>query len=567
MERNRLYRADCKVVAEELKKEGIKVDLIYLDPPFNSHRTYSMIFNHGGVTAQQKAYHDMWDFTDSTRQLVLDFRNELDGWELPPAFKVFMRAWLQILEGGTADDRKLLNYLMYMTQRLVRLRDILKPTGAIYFHCDPTASHYIKIIMDGVFERRNFRNEITWHRTRAKGLNPKRYVRNCDRILYYTRSDERTWNQQWEAFEPEYGDDWNEDDYGKWETADLTGGKAGGPAAYEPFKGVLPATGRAWAPPVRDKFPIVLREQLPDNYETLDQLEKCKALDSAGLIYWPNKPGGKPRYKKYLSTLKGRYASDLFGDIPPIGAHAKERRGYATQKPLALLERIVLASSNPGDVVLDPFGGCGTTVEAAEKHGRKWIGVDISGDAVDEIVDRMAEIDVYRDTHYTVHEGSPDTMAEYTRLNPFEKQEWLVRRVGGLPNPKKSGDRGIDGDMMFHLGADSDGNDRWGRLIFSVKTGKQRSPAHVRELAGTMKAEKAQMGVLIVDADPTPGMENAARKAGRFSYQPIVDMPPKSYDRIQIVTSYEIIDGAKVDCPPSMQAVKRYRKSQGEMFA
>ena len=168
-------------------------------------------------------------------------------------------------------------------------------------------------------------------------------------------------------------------------------------------------------------------------------------------------------------------------DIPPIGAHAKERRGYATQKPLALLERIVKASSNPGDLVLDPFCGCGTTVHAAQVLNRRWIGVDISGDAVDEIVDRLAEIGVHESQgHYGVHEGNPDTMAEYTRLNPFEKQEWLIRRLDGLPNPKKSGDRGVDGDMTFHMGADGQGNDMWGRLVFSVKTGKQRSPAHVR---------------------------------------------------------------------------------------
>ena len=566
MERNRLYRSDCKVIAEELKKEGIKVDLIYLDPPFNSNRTYSMIFNHGGVTAQQKAYHDMWDFTDSTRQLVLDFRDELDRWDLPDSFKAFMRAWISILEGGNADDRKLLNYLMYMTQRLIRLRDILSPTGAIYFHCDPTASHYIKVLMDGVFGRRNFRNEITWQRTGAKGLNPKRYVRNCDRLLYYTRSGKRTWNQQYEPFEPGYGDDWREDElWGRWDTADLTGGKPGGPSAYEPFHGVLPATGRAWAPPLRAKFPPVLQRRLPSDYETLNQLEKCKALDAAGLIYWPKKPGGKPRYKKYLSTLRGRYVSDLFADIPPIGAHAKERRGYDTQKPLALLERIVQASSNPGDVILDPFCGCGTSVEAAEKNGRKWIGIDISGDAVDEIRDRLAELGVYDKDHYDVREGSPDTMAEYNRLNPFEKQEWLVRRLGGLPNPRKSGDRGIDGDMTFHMGTEKQDNDIWGRIIFSVKTGKQRSPAHVRELRGTMKNEKAQMGVLVLDGDPTPGMEKAAAAAGRFSYQPIVNMPPKAYEKVQIVTAYEIIDGARADHPPNMQDVKRYRRLQGKL--
>ena len=188
MDRNRLYRADCKVVAEQLKAEGVMVDLIYLDPPFNSNRTYSMIFNHGGVTAQQKAYHDMWDFTDATRQLVLDFRDELEKWDLPDAFKDFMKAWVGILEDGTASDRKLLNYLMYMTQRLVRFRAILKPTGSIYFHCDPTASHYLKVIMDGVFRRENFRNEVVWC-YKENDTATRWFPRKHDVLLYYARGN------------------------------------------------------------------------------------------------------------------------------------------------------------------------------------------------------------------------------------------------------------------------------------------------------------------------------------------------------------------------------------------
>ena len=502
---NRLYRSDCKVIAEELKREGIKVDLIYLDPPFNSNRTYSMIFNHGGITAQQKAYHDMWDFTDSTRQLVLDFRDELDKWDLPESFKDFMRAWVRILEGGTAADRKLLNYLMYMTQRLIRLHAILKPTGAMYFHCDPTASHYIKVVMDGIFGRKNFRNEVIWDYT-FRMMDLKRiYNRKHDVILFYAKS---------------------------------------------------PAT----------------RITMPKTQWTREEVIKTRKqkvhVDDAG-VEWIWMPGGKGKSKSRLKKISdivagGKAVSDVWR-MPTLSSSAKERRGYDTQKPLALLERIVQASSNPGDLVLDPFCGCGTTVHAAEKHGRKWIGIDISGDAVDEIKDRLAEIDIYDDRHYEVHEGSPDTMAEYQRLNPFEKQEWLIRKLGGLPNPRKSGDRGIDGDMTFHAGTDKDGNDIWGRLIFSVKTGKQRIPAHVRELRGTMKNEEAQMGVLVLDGDPTPGMERAASKAGRFSYQTSRKMPPKDYDRVQIITAYEIIDGARMDCPPTMQAVKRWRKAQTEM--
>ncbi len=522
MERNRLYRADCKVVAEQLKAEGVKVDLIYLDPPFNSNRTYSMIFNHGGVTAQQKAFHDMWDFTDATRQLVLDFRDELEKWDLPDAFKAFMDAWVGILEGGNAADRKLLNYLMYMTQRLVRFRDILKPTGSIYFHCDPTASHYLKVIMDGVFGRENFRNEIVWsYGGRGAKSVAKQFPRNHDVLLCYGAPG-NTYNRVHEDIPMTKG--YQVDDDGR------------------PFK----------TAPRGDYTDASIKRLAAEN-----RIHRTRT--------------GNIRIKYFLRESRGIvYDSKLVGSVwaIPDMMHApkRERRGYTTQKPLKLLRRVVSASSNPGDLVFDPFCGCGTSIEAAEVLKRRWIGVDISGDAVDEIVDRLAEISVHESQgHYEVREGNPDTMAEYTRLNPFEKQDWLIRRLGGLPNPRKSGDRGVDGDMTFHMGADGQGNDTWGRMVFSVKTGKQRSPAHVRELRGTMKNERAQMGVLILDADPTPKMESAANTAGRFSYQPISNMPPKEYSKVQIVTAHEVIDGAKADTPPTMQAVKRFRKAQQEL--
>ena len=184
---------------------------------------------------------------------------------------------------------------------------------------------------------------------------------------------------------------------------------------------------------------------------------------------------------------------------------------------------------------------------------------------VDEIKDRLADMGVYDDADYDVIEGTPDTMAEYTRLNPFEKQDWLIRKLDGLPNPRKSGDRGIDGDMTFHAGGQDTESDVWGRLVFSVKTGKQRKPEHVRELIGTMKTEDAQMGVLILDADPTPGMEQAVRRGGRLDYQSRPDLPPKTYERVQIITAYEIIDGATIDRPPSMYDVRRYREAQMRM--
>ena len=544
MTRNRLYRADCKVIAEQLKRERVQADLIYLDPPFNSNRTYSMIFNNRGITAQQKAYHDMWDFTDRTRQLVMDFRDELHGWDLPVAFKSFMRAWLNVLESGSSDDRRLLNYLIYMTQRLVRLRDILKPTGSIYFHCDPTASHYIKVIMDGVFDRDNFRNEIIWQRTTAHS-DSKRWGAVADTILYYGASSSVTWN----APRGQHDDQYIEAKY----RHDDKDGR--GPYRLDNIT----------SPNPRPNMTYEWKGHQPPAYGWRYSRETMAGLDSDGRIWYPDSKSKRPQLKRYLRETAGPLMNSVWTDISPINSQARERLGYATQKPMALLERIIAASSNPGDLVLDPFCGCGTTIEAAQRLGRDWVGVDISGDAVDEIKDRMARIGVYHDEDYDLLEGTPDTVAEYKRLTPFEKQDWLIRKLDGLPNPKRSGDLGIDGELTFHAGGQDAESDRWGKLIFSVKTGKQRKPEHVRELIGTIKAHDAMIGVLIVDADPTPGMEQAAERAGRLEYQSRPDLPPKTYDRVQLITAYEIIDGAKIDRPPSMQDVRRYREAQMKM--
>lgn len=352
------------------------VDLIYLDPPFNSNRDYSAPI---GSEAAGAAFKDTWTLDDVDEAWHGEIADRDPG------------LYAVIDAAGLAQGAGMKSYLIMMAVRLLEMRRVLRSTGSIYLHCDPTANAYLRTVMDAVFGAKRFRNEITWHRTRGKGLNPSRYVSNCDRILYYTKGSRNTWNQQYEEFEEGYGEDWQSDDHGPWEKGDLTGGKAGGPEAYLPFKGVLPAAGRAWAPPVREKFPEELQSRLPPEYDRLNQLEKCQALDSADLIYWPRKEGGKPRYKKYLSTLKGRYVSDLFADIPPVGSHSSERTGYPTQKPLKLMERIIRASSNPGDMVLDPFCGCATTLVAAETLGREWVGIDLSSLAVRLVDQRLRD--------------------------------------------------------------------------------------------------------------------------------------------------------------------------------
>jgi DNA modification methylase len=487
--------------------------------------------------AQQTAYRDMWDFTDSTRQLVLDFRSELERWELSAAFREFILLWVNMLEQSSSEEKKLLNYLMYMTQRLLRIKQLLKPTGSIYLHCDPTVSHYVKVLMDGIFGFGNFRNEIVWKRMSSHN-DAKRWGRIHDSILFYTASQRFTWTREARIpYDPEHIESSYryEDEKGRYMTSPLQARSlSGGGYEYE-WRGVCDT----W------KFP---RHRLDE-------------LDANGKIHWPKKAKGVPRRKVYLDETKGVPVQDVVTDV----TQKRKATDYPTKKPNKLLERIIMSSTKPGDLVVDPFCGCGTAIEVAHELRRGWIGIDISGMAVDEIEKRLEVHGQYRGAHFDVIEGSPETMAEYTRLRPYEKQDWLIRRLGGVPNPRKSGDRGIDGDLNIHLGIDKNGRERWGRIVFSVKTGKQRKPEHVRELIGTMKSARAAIGVLILDMDPTEQMEEAARKAKKMHYQQRADMPPKEYDCVQMLTAYQIIEGARIDRPPTVQEVRTFREAQRRM--
>ncbi len=559
--RNRLYRADCKAAIDKLFHEGVRVDMIYLDPPFNSNRTYSILFHRNGVSAQQKAYHDMWDFTDQMRQLVLDFRDDLEKWEMADEFKAFILAWVNILEQSSSEEKKLLNYLMYMTQRLVLLKKVLKPTGSVFMHCDPTASHYVKVLMDGIFGIKNFRNEIIWKRTSAHNR-AKRFGPVHDTILFYGGSPSPVWNRVLQPYDEQYIEEnykYRDGQGRRHSRPDLTGPGTRTGSSGKPWRGHDPtASGRHWELPPDRSLPSWFER--PDGYSRMTVQERLDVLDMQGMLYWP-KRGVVPRFRRYLEVAEGMPVQDVIVDIYNEGGTAK----YQTKKPYDLLKRLTEATTNEGDLVLDAFCGCGTTIEVAHATKRRWIGIDISGLAIDEIEQCLASYGQYPKTHYDVLEGSPETMAEYNRLSAFDKQDWLIRKLNGLPNPKKSGDKGVDGDLDIHLGIDEDGKDQWGRVIFSVKTGKQRKPEHVRELIGTMRSERAQIGVLILDVEPTAKMEEAAQRAPLLRYQQRPDMPPKEYDGVQILTAYEIIEGARIAHPPTLQAVRRYQTAQYEM--
>jgi site-specific DNA-methyltransferase (adenine-specific) len=478
---NLLIRSDCKEALQKLIKDGIKVDLIYLDPPFNSSRIYNLLYSKNGITAQSKAFHDMWEINSQTQQMLFSFENLIDTMDISNLVKNFLKVWIAPLREGNVEDKRMLVYLIYMTERLVLMKEILKDTGSLYYHCDPTASHYIKIILDGIFGREKFRNEVVWAYG-SGGTSDKWYPKKHDILLFYTKSKNYYFNQLKEK-------------------------------AY---------------------------------------LDKSKGYNNK--VEWLIDNNGE-EYK--LTSIR-----DVW-NIPIINNNAKERLGYPTQKPVALLDRIMKASCPQGGIVLDPFCGCGTTIAGAIQNNLNWIGIDISYDAVDIMKDRIKN-HLYFQGSYTFIDGSPETKAEYDKLNAFAKQDWLITKLGGVPNRKHSGDDGVDGDLTIHLGIDDKGLDKWGRIIFSVKAHKKSSPDMLRDLLGTMVDKKADMGILILDTDPSDNMVSIAQRQGEIEYLFKKDLPPNIYYKVQIITSDEIIDAVSnkrppISIPPSLKEIKLFR--------
>jgi hypothetical protein len=372
-------------------------------------------------------------------------------------------------------------YLLHMAPRLVELRRVLKPTGSLYLHCDPTMSHYLKLLLDAVFGISNFRNEIIWKRSSAHN-SAKRYGPVHDVILFYTRSHDYTWNRVPQPLPPETVEQWYnnvETDTGrKFKRDDLTADGIRTGSSGQPWRGINPTDkGRHWAiPGFVGSITVGLSAQ-----QALD------ALDAAGRIFWPKKAGGMPRVKRYREEAAGIPAQDVITDIRPLHNMAEERRqiGYPTQKPVALLERIIAASSNHGDVVLDPFCGCGTTIEAAQRLGRKWVGIDVAYVAIDIIVKRLRRN--HGSSVYYELSGSPqDTAGAYAlaERDKFEFQTWAVTQLDATPTEQRSRDKGVDGVASFYLD-----HKNTGRVIISVKGGTHVQPSDVRDLGGTVQAQ------------------------------------------------------------------------------
>ena len=547
---NELYYGDnLAVLREHIASES--VDLIYLDPPFNSNRSYNVLFRSKTgeeSQAQIEAFDDTWTWSqeaeDQYEQLLVQGGRVADAAE----------AMRKLLSDGSGGN-DVLAYLVMMTARLVELHRVLKPTGSLYLHCDPTAGHYLKIILDAVFGVRNFRSEVIWKRSSAHSSS-KRYSPVHDTLLFYTKTSTYTWNTERASLPQSTIDQWyNNIEAGtgrRFNRADLTASGTRNGLSGKPWRGVDPtAKGRHWA------IPRFAR----DIVGKLTTQKALTALDEAGRIFWPKAKNGVPMFIRYLEEAEGVPPLDVITDVSPLNNVAAERLGYPTQKPLALLERVIRLSSNEGDTVLDPFCGCGTTVDAAQKLKRRSIGIDITYLAVDLIEKRLRHTygDKIKDS-YTVHgvpRGMPGARALF-KQNPFDFERWAVSLVDGTPNQKQVGDKGVDGIVRFPIDPG-----KIGRAIVSIKGGKQLNPAMVRDLIGTVKSQRAELGVLITLDEPTKGMKDAAGRSGSYDHA----VTSRRFPKVQIITVKQLLNGKTLDMPQSLLPYVQAREHKGRQLA
>ncbi len=455
-------------------------------------------------------------------------------------------------------ENQMMAYLVMMTVRLVELHRALKPTGSLYLHCDPIASHYLRIILDTLFGPEYFKSEIVWKRSGAHNLSND-WDAVHDLLLYYSRSNKVIWNQIYEPYDDTYLSRFRriDTDGRRWQDVALTAGgtkESSEARSQQSWRGYRPPPGRNWSAPriITDYL------GLPRN---MDVLEKLEAMDKAGNIYWPSK-GGVPRFKQYLDLLPGSPVTDVWIDIPPINSQAQERLGYPTQKPIALLERIIQGSSNPGVVILDPFCGCGTTIAAAQKLNRHWIGIDITYLAISLQKYRLRDaFNISPGKDYKVL-GEPVDLTSARQLaadNRYQFQWWALGLIGAMPlggekgdkKGKKGKDLGIDGKINFI--EDDKGIPK--TLLVQVKSGHVNS-GYIRDLRGTVDRENAPIGVFITLEEPTKDMEKEALSAGYYTSIPWQMEIPK----IQILTIDQLLHGETIKMPPAHGTIKRAEK-------
>ncbi|MCY3798246.1 MAG: DNA methyltransferase [Chloroflexi bacterium] len=562
--KNRLYYGDnLEILRDHEYFPDECVDLIYLDPPFNSNRNYNVLFkSEAGADseAQITAFEDTWHWGETAEDTYRDLITVA-----PEKVSTAIEALLNLI-----DRNQMMAYLVMMTARLVELRRVLKPTGSLYLHCDPTASHYLKIVLDAIFGVENFRSEVIWKRTSAHDLSSKQWSAIHDVVLMYSRSLDWCWNVNYMEYDEEYirtGFRYK-DDRGNYSADAITGGKAGGSEAYQSWRGREPSRGRAWALPGYNRLPDWIKPDLPtkSKWDDLGIHSKLDVLDSLGMIHWPAKENGQPRLKRYLTDARGQIAGDLWTDVKPIASHAKERLGYPTQKPVALMERIIRASSNKGDLVLDPFCGCGTAIAAAHKLGRKWIGIDITHLSIALQKYRLQDMfELISGEDYAVI-GEPTTVDAAVALaqdsdneGRYQFEWWALSLVGAKPvggqagsrRGKKGSDKGIDGVINF-FEQDDKGKPKARKVVVQVKSGKVKA-GDIRDLKGVVEREQAAIGVFITLELPTSAMLKEALAAGNYES----DFWNKTYRKLQILSIRDLLGGDGLDMPPQHGTFKR----------
>jgi len=533
---NRLYYGDnLDILREHIPDES--VDLVYLDPPFNSNRSYNVLFKEAGgkgatasPQAQITAFDDSWHWTHSAEDALQEIVTTAQ-----PHVVEMINAIVSFV--GRNDVTA---YLVMMTVRLIELHRVLKPTGSICLHCDPTASHYLKVLMDSIFGPQNFRNEIIWQRTNAKGLAFTRFASNHDVILRYTKGDTWLWNPQYTAHDPEYVRKfyrYTEPETGRrYQLDNLVNPNPDRPNLTYEFLGVT----RIWR---------WTRERMQAAYDT-------------GLVA-QSRPGSVPRMKRYLDEQEGTPVGDTWTDIRP--AQGNEALGYPTQKPLALLERIIQASSNPGDLVLDPFCGCGTTVCAAQKLGRQWMGIDITHLAIALMRQRLD--DMFGEAVEYEVVGQPADLAGAQALALQDRHQfewWALSLIKARPaqDRKKGADQGMDGLIYFVDEAKAKAK----RIVIQVKSGHVQS-SYIRDLRAVVEREKAAMGFLISLEIPSKPMLTEALSAGYY-HSPGWG---KDYPRLQIRTIEQLLAGQWFEFPQANVTLAQAEKvkeegEQGELF-
>ena len=512
---NRLYFGDNLHVLKKYIADG-SVDLIYLDPPFNSKANYNVLFrspkgheSHAQITAFEDTWH--WAEQAETEFTELTHQRNTDVAKMMIALRDFL------------GENDMMAYLTMMANRLLELHRVLKPTGSLYLHCDPTASHYLKVVLDGVFGKTNYRTEISWKRQSAHSdakQGRKQYGNVRDIIFFYTKSDDWQWNSLYTPYSEDYKEDFyrfTEAETGRrYRLSDLTAPGGAAPEKRNPHYEFLGVT-RYWR-------------------YTQENMQK---LYEEGRIVQTG-PGRVPAYKRYLDEMPGVSLQNEWNDIRP--ASGNEALGYPTQKPLALLERIISASSNEGDVVLDPFCGCGTAIHAAQKLKRKWMGIDITHLAISLVEKRLRS--AFPDISFDI-QGTPkdfDSARDLAQRDKYQFQWWACSLVNAQPyqGKKKGADTGIDGLIYFQ--DDQSGIDKARSLprkvVVSVKAGENVGVAMIRDFAHVIDREKAALGLFITLAEPTRAMKEEAAAFGFYQ-----SLGTTIFPKLQILTIKGLLDG------------------------